>query len=173
MNGKRIKIGIFTVTMALTFVGAAWSADRIHDRKRSYNHQINRIYSGVEKGRITPKEYRKLNKEQYQIHKAKQKMFSDGKITKNEKKRLAHLRQKANRHIYKATHNHQNCYHHKYTEHRNYPHKSNRYNDHAPRYKYDDYHRWPHHRHNTYSFAGTWIDPNWGFSFYANDMCRR
>lgn len=163
MNGKQIKICIISGVMALTFAGTAWSGERHNDPKRFQSHQINRIYNGVQNGEITAKEYRKLNREQQQIHRARQKAVSDGKITRNERKRLSNLREKAGRHIYAATHNHHQRHHDKYEGDHGY----------RPKYKSHDDHYLPYYRNNSFSIAGSWVDPNWGFSFYSSDQCRR
>ena len=84
------------------------------ERKRSTagsekrgQHQERRISSGVKSGELTQHEVKKLNREQKNISKYKEKSLSDGNMTAQEKRRLHKMRKHANRDIYRQKHDRQ------------------------------------------------------------------
>lgn len=173
MNGRQVGIGIISMALALVFAQTAWSDDRHKRRHAHQNRQLDRIHKGIRSGEITKREYQKLRREQHQIHRAREKARSDGKITPNERRRIANLKRKADRHIYMANHNHHKQRYQKPGNHRRYHRKFNRQYGHHYKYRsYDDYWR-PYYRRNSYFSPGLWLDPYWGVELSVNGKCRR
>jgi len=69
--------------------------------------QQKRIDQGGQSGQITPKEEKKLDKQQQRIKKKEARMKSDGKLTKKERAKLTKEQNKASQKIYKEKHDNQ------------------------------------------------------------------
>ncbi len=68
--------------------------------------QQSRINQGVQSGRITPGEYRRLQNEQERIRQTEAMMRAkNGRLTPGEKAQLAQMQDRANRDIYRYKHN--------------------------------------------------------------------
>ena len=173
MKGIQFKIVVIAAAMTLAFASAAWSDDRRQDRQRLQSHQVDRIHKGVARGKITNKEYRKLQREHQQLQNARKKAWADGRITRNERKRLANLKRKAEKHIYMATYNHHKRNLHKHGKYSWDRHKTDQYFKYPPRHRYDHHYRRPYYRQNDFLFSGVWLEPSWGLSLHARDQCRR
>jgi hypothetical protein len=72
--------------------------------RREYNQQ-NRLYQGVDSGRVTPRENFLLQREQARINAAEARMKADGQLTRRERARLHSRLDASRRHIYRAKHN--------------------------------------------------------------------
>ncbi len=67
--------------------------------------QERRINQGVQSGRISPGEYRRLEHEQECIRRTEAMMRAHGRLTRGEKAQLAQMQDRANRDIYRYKHN--------------------------------------------------------------------
>ncbi len=85
-------LGMVTIAMAGPFT---WREGK----------QQARIYQGVDRGQITPVEYRYLEREQGRIEADRQNAWVDGKITPREACRLTREQNRASRDIRRAKHN--------------------------------------------------------------------
>jgi len=67
-------------------------------------NQSHRIKSGVKDHSLTPREARRLGREQMRIDRERKKMEADGKLGPVERKRLDKMEDQASRHIFKERH---------------------------------------------------------------------
>lgn len=67
-------------------------------------HQHQRIAQGVASGQLTHREAAHLRAEQRAIHRAEWRAKADGVVTPAERRHLAHMQQRASRHIYNEKH---------------------------------------------------------------------
>jgi len=79
----------------------AWAGQGQQHRVR----QQQRIRQGVANDELTGKEVRKLQREQMQIQRHREKALEDGTLTPQERNRLQNLQNKADKHIYDLKHN--------------------------------------------------------------------
>ena len=71
-----------------------------------HHHQQARIYQGVTQGQIGPREYRRLERQQWQITRMRHRFLHiDGHIGSRERARLQHRFDHTNHNIYYARHN--------------------------------------------------------------------
>ncbi len=77
---------------------------RIQQREQ---YEQQRIQQGIQNGSITPDEARRLEAEQSRIQQKEQRMKSDGNLSQRERARLNEQLNKANRDIYRESHNSQ------------------------------------------------------------------
>jgi hypothetical protein len=68
-------------------------------------NQEKRIDQGVKSGQITPREERKLDREQAKIKQDETRMKSDGKLTPKERAKLTREQNRASKDIYRKKHN--------------------------------------------------------------------
>ncbi|TMH12405.1 MAG: hypothetical protein E6H65_06710 [Betaproteobacteria bacterium] len=104
LNFKTFAVG---ATMAIATLGAfaqAASAPQTPRVDKREANQQKRIQQGVGSGQLTAKETYKLEREQAAINKAEAKAKSDGTVTKQERKRLAKMQNKASKDIYQQKH---------------------------------------------------------------------
>ncbi len=73
------------------------------DKREAY--QQGRIYRGVDSGKITPREFNRLEREQARIRGAEARMKADGVYTRRERLRTNKMLNRSNRHVYRAKHN--------------------------------------------------------------------
>ena len=85
-------LGTVTIAMAGPFT---WREGR----------QQGRIYQGVDSGQVTPREYRRLEREQGRIEADRQRAWADGRLTPREACRLTREQNRASRDIWRAKHN--------------------------------------------------------------------
>lgn len=69
------------------------------------NRQEKRIEQGVKSGELTPKEAGKLEAEQAKIKQDEAEMKSDGKLTREERRKLHREQSRASRDIHRKKHN--------------------------------------------------------------------
>lgn len=69
--------------------------------------QETRIEKGLATGRLTEKEYKRLQKRQDRIEKAEAKALADGKLSKKEARKLERLQDRASKRIYAQKHDKQ------------------------------------------------------------------
>ena len=81
---------------------AATAGGPFVDRER---RQQARIHQGIQRGAITPGEYRALQHEQAAIERYRHHAWADGNLSPGEAVRLHHMQDRAGRHIYRAKHN--------------------------------------------------------------------
>ena len=67
--------------------------------------QENRIQQGLYSGRLSPGEFRRLENQQARIRATEAQMRADGRLTPGEKTQLAQMQARADRNIYRYTHN--------------------------------------------------------------------
>lgn len=87
---------------------AATSAATPRVDKRQAN-QEKRIDQGVASGQLTPKETRRLEREQAAINRAENKAKADGVVTAGERKHLTHMQNKASKDIHHQKHDKQHA----------------------------------------------------------------
>jgi len=75
---------------------------RVHKREV---RQQKRIQQGVKSGQLTPKEAKRLEKQQAKIRRDKAKAKADGKVTPKERAKLNREQNRANKNIYRKKHN--------------------------------------------------------------------
>ena len=71
-------------------------------------NQEQRIDQGAAKGTLTPREARRLERQQGAIDKAENKAKADGTVTAQERRRLHHAQDHAGKRIYRQKHDAQN-----------------------------------------------------------------
>jgi hypothetical protein len=103
MKYSKYVMSFIGMVLLLVWNQAAVAGDKFHHRQKK---QYQRIYSGIRQGQITPKEFYRLNKQQWHIDQFKRQAEADGWLDRRERRRLHHLQKKAGRHIYLAKHNH-------------------------------------------------------------------
>jgi hypothetical protein len=87
-------LGLFTVTTSAQGRHRGWSK-----HNRVYVQYGNPIwYQG---GRVSPQEYRRLNRERYRIYRSRNRAYNDGYVTYNERRRLSRQRDRYRRHVYR------------------------------------------------------------------------
>jgi len=72
-------------------------------------NQERRIQHGVESGRLTPWEARRLDAQQARIRQTEAHMKADGHLTAAERRQLTRQQDRASRNIYRKTHNLRSC----------------------------------------------------------------
>jgi hypothetical protein len=97
-----IIVGIISSFVATTAALAGTETPRVDQRQISQEH---RFQQGIGSGRLTQFEANSLEAQQNRIDNAESRMKGDGVVTQNERLRLAHLQNKASRHIYRKKHN--------------------------------------------------------------------
>ncbi len=97
-------LGIGSATMLMTTALYAGPTDDPGIQRREQNQQ-NRIEQGVKSGQITPAEAGRLERQQAKIQQDETRMKSDGKLTKQERLKLAREQNRASRNIYRKKHN--------------------------------------------------------------------
>jgi hypothetical protein len=78
-----------------------------------YNSEINRqemeqerrIHQGVQSGRLSPGEFRRLENQQARIRATEARMRADGRLDRGEKAQLGRMQERASRDIYRSKHN--------------------------------------------------------------------
>jgi uncharacterized membrane protein YebE (DUF533 family) len=80
---------------------AAPATPRVDQRQEN---QAARIDQGVQKGTLTPREQRKLHREQKVVAKAEAAAKADGTVTRTERRQLHHLQAHASRDIHRQKH---------------------------------------------------------------------
>src|SRR5262245_16427988 len=69
--------------------------------------QQRRIWSGYRSGDLTPREFRRLEREQAHIRHSEARALRDGEFTARERMRLDREQDRANRHIFRQRHDRQ------------------------------------------------------------------
>jgi hypothetical protein len=100
---KQQPIIIATVFVAgLLFFSQTAAAANLKDRQR---HQKQRIQHGLAMGQITPREARKLYRDQRQVHQLRQHFLADGNLSRRERSTLAKRMDRSSDRIYHYKHN--------------------------------------------------------------------
>lgn len=91
---------------SLTMLATAMPASaRINERQQN---QQQRIGNGIAKGKLTPREAVRLEKQQSHIARYEQRSRADGRgLTKVERARLEHMQDRASKNIYRQKHDRQ------------------------------------------------------------------
>lgn len=99
-------LGICTaaVVMASAAYAGPTSDPGVHARMKKQQH---RIHHGVASGRLTLREFAKLEREEARIRRHELRMKSDGLLTRGERTRLHRELNRANRHICREKHDRQ------------------------------------------------------------------
>jgi len=98
---KKIFLGMLVGTLIVGTVTLAMAGPFTRREVR----QQDRIYQGVDSGRITFSEYQRLERQQGRIEAYRQRAWSDGTLTPREACRLTTEQNRASRHIWRAKHN--------------------------------------------------------------------
>jgi hypothetical protein len=101
---KLMIAAIVSLSFASPGYTLAQSTPRIDNRQ---DKQEDRIERGIQKGQITKKEARSLEKGQERIENLEEKALSDGKVTKREKSRIEKAQDKQGQRIYNERHDQQ------------------------------------------------------------------
>jgi len=101
---KKQPIIIATVLLAglLSFSQTASAADF----KNRQSHQKHRIQKGLSNGQITPREARKLYRDQRQVRQLRRHYLSDGNLSRRERKVLNYRMDRSSNRIYHYKNNH-------------------------------------------------------------------
>jgi len=104
-NWKNVAIvGLVAGSLALGSLPAlAGTGSPGIDRREARQQQ--RIYNGVNSGRLTPQEFNRLEARQAGVRAAEARMKADGVFTKGERLRVNHMLTKSSRQVYRAKHN--------------------------------------------------------------------
>jgi predicted outer membrane protein len=89
------------LALGVAFVSAQTATPRVTKRQVV---QEGRITEGVKSGELTPRETRRLEREQAKIAIDKSKAKSDGVVTPRERAKLKREQNRASRHIYRQKH---------------------------------------------------------------------
>jgi hypothetical protein len=86
--------GLFTVTASA------------QDRHRGWSNnggyiQYGRPQWNRRNGRLSPQEYRRLQRERYRIYQSRNRAYRDGYVNYNERRRLSRQRERSRRHVYR------------------------------------------------------------------------
>jgi hypothetical protein len=98
---KKAMILVAVLALGIASVAAQTATPRVTKRQV---HQQERIKQGAKSGELTPRETRRLEREQGKIAVDKAKAKSDGVVTPAERAKLTREQNRANRHIYRQKH---------------------------------------------------------------------
>ena len=158
MKTNHVKIGLVAAFFLITMTGAAWAGNGFHKR---LNSQAGKIERGLRSGSLTYKEYLRLNKEQFRIQQARNRAWSDGRVTRNERRHIQRLQENAARHIYQANHN-------KYKQpYREKAYRANFNRHHPHKNTYAGCPTYPKYSRRSYSDNRN--HDQWGFSLFLRD----
>lgn len=96
-----------TTTLALASLGAFAQAASAPATPRVDQREVNqdkRIQQGVASGQLNAKETYRLEKEQAVINQAEANAKADGKVTKQERRKLHHMQDRASKDIHNQKH---------------------------------------------------------------------
>jgi hypothetical protein len=99
---KQLIIATVCITGLLIFAQTA-SAGSL---KKRYHRQEYRIQKGIQNGQITPREGRKLYRDQRKIRQLRRHYLSDGQLSKRERRILQKRMDRSSKRIYRYKHNH-------------------------------------------------------------------
>ena len=104
---KKIALGLFTASLALSLTGVAFADEqegRIQQRKEN---QQARIAQGVKSGSLTAHETANLEHKEAGLNKEirQDRRANGGNLTKNEKRQINRQQNKLSRNIYRDKHN--------------------------------------------------------------------
>ena len=102
---RLIGIALFATFAAVSGARAASPSDRAERRiDNRQDRQEQRIEQGVASGALTPRETRRLGREQAGIVRAEARAEADGTVTRREAAALEHRQDRASRDIYRQKH---------------------------------------------------------------------
>ena len=101
MKKQSIIIAIVFVAGLLFFTQTA-SAANLKDRQRQ---QKQRIQHGLANGQITPREAKKLYRDQHQVRQLRRHFLADGDLSRRERRTLAKRMERSSDRIYRYKHN--------------------------------------------------------------------
>ena len=99
-----VVIGISFLFIGVTFLLFSQPAHAGYFKHRQVR-QHNRIYNGVQTGKINCRELHRLEREQCRIARERRRMLADGYLDWRERARLERDMNRASWHIYRAKHN--------------------------------------------------------------------
>jgi butyrate kinase len=97
-----IAAALVVASMGASVSVSAQTATPVVDQREA--NQQARIAQGAASGQLTPRETRRLERQQARINRAETHAKADGKVTKHERKHLRHMQKKASRNIYHQKH---------------------------------------------------------------------
>ena len=103
---KRIVI----TALALVMASAIPSFAQTYRSEARENRQEHRIYRGAARGELTPRELNNIARQQHRIDRAQSRAARDGHISRNERRQIERMQDRASRNIYRKTHNGRDIY---------------------------------------------------------------
>lgn len=103
---RKIIIG----ALALVMVSAVPSFAQTYRSEARENRQEYRIYRGMARGELTPREMRKIARQQHRIDRAQSRAARDGYVSRRERQKLERMQDRASRNIYRKTNNRRDLY---------------------------------------------------------------
>lgn len=100
---KTFIIGALALTMASTFAAPSFAQTYRSEAREA--RQDYRIERQLRRGEITPREYRRLMRQQERIDRSQRRAARDGVITWRERQRIERQQNRASRNIYRKSHN--------------------------------------------------------------------
>ena len=102
---KRIAQLVFALALAASLAGAASAGTQTPRVDHRCAVQHARIRQGVKSGQLTPREARRLRRDQRHIRRMEHRAKADGVVTPRERARLNHAQNRESRRIYRLKHN--------------------------------------------------------------------
>ena len=101
---------IIITALALLVASAVPSFAQTYRSEARENRQEYRIYRGMARGELTPRELRNLSRQQYRIDRAQSRAGRDGYISYRERQRIERMQDRASRNIYRKSNNGRDIY---------------------------------------------------------------
>lgn len=95
---------------AMLFTTQTADAQSQHNNNQRQRNQRERIHHGYRSGQLTPREYNNLRRQQTDLHRLKRMARADGRITRGERRMLAHAQKRTSQNIYRQKHDGQKRY---------------------------------------------------------------
>ncbi|CDZ28564.1 hypothetical protein [Neorhizobium galegae] len=101
---------IIITALALLVASAVPSLAQTYRSEARENRQEYRIYRGMARGELTPRELRNLARQQHRIDRAQSRAGRDGYISYRERQRIERMQDRASRNIYRKSNNGRDIY---------------------------------------------------------------
>jgi Ni/Co efflux regulator RcnB len=98
---KKLILGV----LAIALMGAGPALSQTPRSEHREMRQEQRIYSGAVRGRLTPQEMRKIQRQQHRIDRQQARSTRDGYVSPRERQRIERMQNRASRNIARKTHN--------------------------------------------------------------------
>ena len=101
---------IIISALALLVASAVPSFAQTYRSEARENRQDYRIYRGMARGELTPREMRNIGRQQQRIDWAQSRAARDGYVSPRERRQIERMQNRASRNIYRKTHNGRDMY---------------------------------------------------------------